>query len=200
MPPRWCICAGFQRVETPLSVHVLMDHVEQWRPTSTGKLIERVVSGSKQHAFRRGVPLDTVNILEPGRELWILHPRGDPLPAEANPGGVQVLLLDGSWREAGAMLRKVDGVGRPVSLSMSGPSRYWLRAQSDEGRYSTIEALIFLLGGFGLHEAAAVLRQQFELHVYAGLLVRGKPAEAARYLEQSPVREAFPEVVARLHG
>jgi hypothetical protein len=200
MPPRWCICDGFRPVETPLRVDVLMDHVEQWRPSSTGMLLKRVLPASRQHAFRRGGLLDRDVVRQPGRDLWVLHPRGDPMPANAVPDDVQVLLLDGAWREAAVMLRKVDGWCRKVCLPMAGESRYWLRTQSEHGRFSTIEALIFVLGAFRLHEAEVQLRLQFELHVYAGLLARGKMAEADRYLVDSPVREALPELAARLRG
>jgi hypothetical protein len=198
LPPRWCICAGFQSVVVPLRVDVLMDHVEQWRPSSTGMLLQRVVPASRQHPFKRGVPLDPAAVRVPGRELWVLHPRGDPMPAGVAAAAVQVLLLDGAWREAAVMLRKVDGWGRRVCLPTTGASRYWLRAQSEIGRFSTIEALAFLLDAFGEHIAAAQVRLQFELHVYAGLLARGKMAEADRYLETSPVRTALPELAARL--
>jgi DTW domain-containing protein len=200
MPPRWCVCAGFRAVKTPLAVDVLMDHVEQWRPSSTGMLIKRVIPTSRQHPFRRGVALDPAAIRVPGRELWILHPRGDPMPRDAQPEHVQVLLLDGAWRETAIMLRKVDGWGRNVSLPMTGESRYWLRAQSEPGRFSTIEALTFILGALGLREAEVQLRLQFELHVYAGLLARGKMTEADRYLEASPVRTLLPDLAARLRG
>lgn len=200
MPPRWCICAGFRAVETPLRIDVLMDHVEQWRPSSTGMLIKHVVPSSGQHAFKRGVPLDPTVVRVPGKEFWILHPRGDPMPADVAPERVQVLLLDGAWREAAVMLRKVEGWGRKISLPMKGESRYWLRAQAADGRFSTVEALMFLLGAFGLSREQNQLRLQFELHVYAGLLVRGKRDEADRYLVDSPVHQALPELAARLRG
>lgn len=161
-------------------------------------LIQRVVPGSRQHAFRRGVPLDPATVRMPERELWVLHPRGDPMPADVAPAEVQVLLLDGAWREAAVMWRKVDGWGRKVSLPMSGTSRYWLRAQSADGRFSTIEALAFLLGAFGDTGAQSGLLLQFELHVFAGLLARGKMTEADRYLEGSPLRSALPDLVRRL--
>ncbi len=200
MPPRWCICEGFHPIATALRVDVLMDHVEQWRPSSTGMLIRRLIPASGQHPFKRGVPLDPTPWRDAGRELWILHPRGGPLPAGATPESVQVLLLDGAWREAGVMLRKVDEWGRHVCLPMTGASRYWLRAQAADGRFSTIEALIFLFEHLGARSEAAQLRLQFELHVFAGLLARGKPAAADRFLEDSPLGEAFPELVARLRG
>ncbi|KAB2654501.1 MAG: DTW domain-containing protein, partial [Verrucomicrobia bacterium] len=194
LPPRWCVCRALGTVATPLQVDVLLHHREQWRPTSTGKLIQRVVDGARIHDYRRGVPRVPVSIAEPGRELWILHPRGEPFATIAatppDPARVQVLLLDGSWNEAGQMLREVEPWGRRVSLPLGGTSRYLLREQQGEGRLSTVEALMGLLDAFGLHAAGAQLRLHFELHVYATLRARGHKSQAAEYLGGSPIKDA----------
>ena len=79
---------------------------------------------------------------------------------------------------------------------MAGRSRYALREQNGEGRFSTFEALLFLLEILGSAPGAGALRRQFELHVYAGLCSRGRKAEAAAYLADSPARDAFPEFLA----
>jgi hypothetical protein len=181
----------------------LLHHREQYRPTSTGKLIGRVVAGSRALAYRRDHPRVATPIAEPGRELWILHPRGEPLASVAgpspDPSRIQVLLIDGSWNEAGQMLQEVESQGRAVSLPLAGASRYHLREQQGEGRHSTVEALLGLLGALGLAEAETRLRLHFELHVYATLRARGKKLEAAEYLAHSPVRDAAPEFLARLN-
>ena len=197
--PRWCICAGFRAVTLPLAVDVLIHRREFWRPTSTGRLINRVVPASRGKVFEREAPPTRESLVRPGHELWILHPRGEALPpATARPAHLQVLLLDGSWREAAAMLPIVETWGRRVSLPMAGPSRYWLREQPGKGRYSTIEALLFLLEALGLRAEAAELRLQFELHVYAGLRTRGAKGVADEFLTTSPLRAAFPELLEQL--
>lgn len=198
LPPRWCICAGIQPVDCPVKVDVLMHHMEHWRPSSTGHLIRRVIPTADVHLYRRERPLERAAIVAPGRELWILHPLGEPLPAAAPPAGLQVLLLDGTWRQAGDMLRAVEPWGRRVCLPLTGESRYWLRTQAGEGKFCTVEALIFLLAALGLTSAHDQLRLQFELHVYAGLCSRGAKAKAAEYLAASPVRTALPGLVDEL--
>lgn len=124
-----------------------------------------------------------------GRELWLLHPRGETMPADAKPENVQVVLIDGSWREAAAMSQDVAGWGRLVSLPMSSveESRYWLRDQAEGGKFSTVEALMFLLGALGLNEARVALRRQLELHVYASLRARGAKERAEEFRASSPV-------------
>jgi DTW domain-containing protein YfiP len=185
-----------------MPVEVLLHPREQYRPTSTGKLIERVVSGARAHSFLRTAVPDPSLIVRPDRELWILHPRGEPLAglgeAARDPARVQVLLLDGSWGEAAGMLRCVESWGRPVSLPLTGESRYWLREQAGPGQLSTVEALLGWLAAWGLQEAEAQLRLHFELHVYVTLRARGRKAQAAEYLAGSPLRTAVPELLARL--
>jgi hypothetical protein len=192
---RWCICSAFRAIECPLEIDVLIHHREFMRPTSTGRLINRVIPASRHHLFRRETPPNREMIALPDRELWILHPRGEPVPVAEPPDRVQVLLLDGSWREAARMSQMAAPWGKLVRLPMKGPSRFRLREQQFVGNYSTIEALLFLLAALGLAREEAQLRLQFELHVYAGLRARGSKIAAAEYLATSPVRDAFPALL-----
>jgi DTW domain-containing protein YfiP len=197
--PRWCICPAYEPIASPLQVDVLFHHREFHRPTSTGRLVNRLLPGSRHHIFRSNQVLIREAIVAPGRELWILHPRGEPVPADANPAGLQVLLLDGSWRESARMAQTLAGWGRLIRLPEVGESRNELRQQEHPGHYSTVESLIFLHAALGLKEAEAKLRRQFELHVYAGLRTRGAKAMADEFLAGSLIREAFPELLEELH-
>ena len=185
-------------IASPLKVDVLMHHMEAWRPSSTGHLIHRVVANTGLRVYRKEHTLVREDIVQPGRALWILHPTGEPLPVSEPPAGLQVLLLDGTWIQSTGMLRGVESWGRRVSLPMAGESRYWLRSQAADDRFSTIEALMFLMAALGLAEQRAALQLQFELHVYAGLCARGKKVEAANYLFSSPVSCALKELLPTL--
>jgi DTW domain-containing protein len=176
-----------------------MHHREQFRPSSTGHLINRLIPASRHHAWRRERHLTADEIRVPGRELWILHPQGAPMPTDVPAERAQLVLLDGSWRETTAIAQEIRGWGRAVSLPMAGESRYWLRAQGDAGRFSTVEALLFLLSAFGLSEAHDALRAQFELHVYASLRARGHKALSETFLIGSPIEHVFPEVIEQLN-
>ncbi len=138
-------------------------------------------------------------MVTPGRTVWILHPRGEDLPSEVAPETLQVLLIDGSWREAGRMAQTVTSWGRMVRLPAAGPTRNHLRGQENDGNYSTIESLIFLLTALGLENQATQLRLQFELHVYAGLRARGAKEKAEEFLADSPARLAFPELIQAMN-
>jgi hypothetical protein len=169
-----------------------------------------VVTGAVCHVYQRGnrffgargFPADA---LEPGRELWVLHPSGDPLPEPASPPQPlpAVLVLDGSWRQAGEMLASVQHRGRCVRLpdaATSEPSRYWLRNQAQPEQLCTAEAVMAVFRALGEHDAGRRLRLHFELHVYATLLVRGHRELAERYLGHSPLLTEAPDALARLHA
>ena len=198
LAPRWCICAARQEIACPLRVDVLMHYLESFKPSSTGDLIQRVIPTSGRHLYYKERPLVRETIVQPDKELWILHPSGEPLPEAHAIEGIQILLLDGNWQQAGEMSRATGSWGRRVSLPLTGESRYWLRAQAGTGRFSTVEALLFILNALGQQEMHAQLRAQFELHVYAGLRSRGQKVQAAEYLATSPVRESLWALLGQL--
>lgn len=198
LPPRWCVCPGEHAIRTPLQIDIVIHDRERHRPSSTGNLIARVLPETRLHPWRHATRTPPA-LQSPDRELWILHPHGEAPPAGADPAKVQAVLLDGAWTETSAMARVLAPVGRLVALPMTGESRYWLRAQQDGGRFSTAEALLFLLQAFNLAEAHAQLRVQFELHVYAHLRARGRAEVAGKFLADSPVRTALPDLIAQLN-
>src|SRR5690242_13092169 len=106
---RWCVCSVERRIKSPVEIDVLMHHREAFRPSSTGHLINRIIPGSRHHVWRRERKMGPEQLVIPGRELWILHPQGMPLPTDVRPDKVQVVLLDGSWRETTAMAHEVRG-------------------------------------------------------------------------------------------
>jgi DTW domain-containing protein YfiP len=203
LPPRWCVCDLLPTVTTRLTVHVLMHRQEQHKPSSTGRLVARAIPGTACHIYQRetrfvpatGFP---AHAHQPGRDLWILHPAGAPLPAATAGTAPHVLLLDGTWRQAGEMLRDVERLGRCVRLpdeAAAAPGRYWLREQARPAQRSTAEALIDVLRAASEPEAAGRLRLHFELHVYATLRARGRREMAERYLGHSPLLTDAPHVV-----
>jgi DTW domain-containing protein len=154
---------------------------------------------SRHILWRRERQLAASDVRMAGRDLWIMHPHGDPVPSLLPAADkVQVILLDGSWSEASAMAQEVRGWGRLVNLPMTGVSRYWLRAQADAARFSTVETLLFLLKAFGFDEAHEALRLQFELHVFACLRARGQKVKSQEFLFGSPIGAAYRDFIAQL--
>lgn len=198
LPPRWCVCAAQDDIRCALQIDLLTHRRERQRPSSTGNLIKRVFPAARQFIWAADA-VPAMDVLG-GRERWILHPHGKPAPAGADPAAIQVLLLDGSWSETMAMARTAPAWGRLVSLPMQGQSRFWLRAQQEGGRFSTAEALMFLLGSLGLEEERERLRVQFELLVYANLRARGRNDIAAEFLEGSLIGDRVPDFLDALQA
>lgn len=183
----------------PLAVDVMMHRRERFRPSSSGLVVSRVVDDSRLWVWEREGQWKADALRRPGREVWVLHPHGEPMPSAPSPESVQVVLVDGVWSEAAVIAREALGWGRVVSLPMAGESRYWLRAQQEGGRFSTAEATIHLLRFFGFEAAGEALRRQFELHVYANLRARGLKERAEEFLRGSPAADAFPDLLSRLN-
>lgn len=213
LPPRWCTCHALPPVETRLAVHVLIHRGETRKPSSTGALVVRTVTGAVSHVYQRPTRFHaargvSAELAQSKGDLWILHPGGEPLDVAHGESGDppadrrRVLLLDGTWRQAREMLRTVEGLGRCVRLPDAGdaPGRYWLRDQPAAMHLSTAEALAGVLRSVGEREAERRLRLHFELHVYATLLSRGRREMAERYLGLSPLLTDAPQVVDRLHA
>lgn len=198
LPPRWCVCAAQVPLQSPVAISLLSHQREFGKPSSTGNLIKRLLPDAVQHRWDPARPVTEAQVVQPGRELWILHPQGEVLPDDNSAADVQVLLLDGAWSEATAMVRHVGQWGRLINLPMRGSSRFWLRAQQNDDRFSTMEALLFLLEAVRLTELSAALQLQFELHVYAGLRARGRSDLAAEYLASSPIRTGLAGFLAEL--
>lgn len=199
LTPRWCICPAHADIHCPLAIALLTHKRELYRPSSTGNLIARLFPDARRHVWYPEKPLVREQVVDPARDVWVLHPNGLPAPRDVAPEKVQVVLLDGSWSESAGIARTVGGWGRLVQLPLSGESRFWLRAKQDGGRYSTVEALLFLLDCFGLEAQREALRAQFELHVYANLRARGNTRLAAEFLHGSVIAAAMPDVLAQLH-
>lgn len=199
LPPRWCICSVHEDIRSPLQVDLLIHPRELNRPSSTGALLTRVMPEARRHVWDHQNPPTPEQVIVPGRDVWILHPHGRPAPAGAQASEVQVLLLDGLWNETSTMARSVSSWGRLVNLPMTGESRFWLRAQKDGGRFSTLEALMFVLDTVDQASVSAALRLQLELHVYATLRARGRTGVAADFLASSPLPAALPEFLQRFH-
>ncbi|HEY0962935.1 MAG TPA: DTW domain-containing protein [Pseudomonadales bacterium] len=200
LTPRWCTCAAQVDIQSPLAIALLTHKRELHRPSSTGNLIARLLPSARRHVWHPENPPDASQVVDPEREVWVLHPNGLPPPRDAVPDKVQAILLDGSWSESAGIARNVGGWGRLVQLPLDGASRFWLRAKQDGGRYSTAEALLFLLDCLGLTAQRDALRAQFELHVYANLRARGNTPLAEEFLRDSVLVDAMPDVLAQLQA
>lgn len=173
---------------------------EAHKPSSTGHVVTRCVAGARTHLYNGTQGDDLSSLQRPEFQALVLHPRGEAFSPAMLREKSQIILIDGTWKQSVGMLRAVESIGRKISLPMQGESRFWLRSQSEAGHFSTMEALLFLVAQSGLELEHRALMLQFELHVYTGLLSRGRKDFADRFLETSSVRMELLHNVRFLEG
>jgi DTW domain-containing protein len=200
LPARWCICEALPRISLPPALTVLMHSIEARKPSSTGHLLRRLIPETRLEVVDLVGPPLPEEVEPEGRESWILHPIGDPAPQVSDPGLVRLVLLDGTWAQASAMIRRRTVRGRLIRIPTPEHSRFWLREQAGPGRVSTLEAVTASLRHLGLNEAAETLDDALEVHVLAGLLTRGFKQKAAEFRATSTRLHRFPGLLQRLQA
>jgi len=144
-PRRTCLCSHLLPVAHQTRLLILRHPSETSHPLNTAEIVARM---SKRCRLLDGEVFAQADCLLPGYQSLLLFPGDDAAalqaPADAKP--VQLILLDGTWRKARALLRMNPWLAALPQVSMCiGPSRYLLRKQKAEGA-STLEACVAALG------------------------------------------------------
>lgn len=182
LPPRICVCARlpFVRLSTPV---VLVQHVrEQHKPTNTGRLLARLVEGTRVIPYGMREPaFDAGPIEDPSMDWRLLFPRKEApmLDRRDAPGDGRrfgLVLLDGSWTQCSHMNRRLKSIARlPCAALPPGPPSFWtVRAQHRKDGLSTFDAAMRALELLEGAEAVAPLRQAFALVTAAMLFLKGR--------------------------
>jgi DTW domain-containing protein YfiP len=186
--PTLCVCDRLPSVQlqTPL---VVVQHVrEKIKPTNTGRLLAKMVSGTPiVHFGQREPPFDTTPFERDDIDFRILFPREDAQtlardedgtirPAPAPGKRLGFVLLDGTWHQCSRMARRVPVVRdfRCVALPPGPPSIWPIRRQHDARGVSTIEAAMRLLALLEGDEAIRPVRDAFEMITAHLLFLKGK--------------------------
>lgn len=89
-------------------------------------------------------------LCDPARPALLLYPGpgARDLACEPPPGPVTLVVVDGTWHQAGALVRKNPRLSRlpRAALSAPGPSEYRIRRAPRADYVSTLEALAHALG------------------------------------------------------
>ena len=182
LTPETCLCAALPRLRLATPMAIVQHNRERFKPTSTGRLLARMVEGAAVLPFGiRGVPFDPGPLLDPSIEWLLLFPREgapefDPRRRPTDGRRLGLVLLDGTWSQCARMSHRVPGISRLPCLALpaGGPSIWTVRTQHDERGRSTFEAALQGLQLLGDSGAAAVLREAFAQITAMMLHLKGK--------------------------
>lgn len=144
--PALCLCSALPRLLTRTRVVIVRHYREVTRSSNTGRLAHLALPNSE--LLDHGMPGTPPTALS--RELLdgaaLLFPGGEPIGQGELPRALVV--LDATWSQARRMRRKVRGLERlrTVSLTTAPTERPRLRASPGEGKVSTLEAIAYALG------------------------------------------------------
>ena len=152
LPPELCACAELPKLELPFDLVLVRHVVERARGSNTGRLLKALAPQSVS-LIDHGVPDDAIRETRLSDEIaqrkaHVLYPRDehvlearDLLPDEQGRRAVLVL-LDGSWRQARRMSRRVPGIHElPFARLPEGDATSWsLRRPRHAHMLCTLEA------------------------------------------------------------
>lgn len=185
--PTLCACDRLPTVEIATPI-VLVQHVgERFKPTNTGRLLERMVPSLRvTHFPLRDIPFDEMPFEIADVDWRVLFPREDAVTLRpgAPQAGLEVLpgkrpgfvVLDGTWHQCSRMSRRVPRArDLPCVALPPGPPSIWtVRRQHHLQGLCTFEAALRLLELFEPPERTEPLKRAFEIVTARMLFMKNK--------------------------
>ncbi len=165
-----CLCRDLVRCRLPWSLLIVQHGKEGAKPTNTARLLSAVVEGTRVIPFaRRDRPWDSAQLGAAGGAGFLLHPgAGATVLDRATVAGLAarggtLVVVDGSWRQAGRMIRRGAGLDElpRFALPAGPPSRWTVRRAPRDGLVSTFEAVVRLAALLDDPRPHAVLEATF---------------------------------------
>jgi len=182
-PVAHCQCGLIPTMTAHCRLLVLQHPHERRKYYSTARLLVRAVAGAR---LLRGVVFAPGEIEEAlaGTEGFLLFPSPTSRPCEgvALSSNTTVIVLDGTWSEAGKIYHRNPFLQRLPTISFAQPlrSNYRIRKQPKEHCLSTIESVAHMLRLNALGQGRAELVPQYQA------LLAGFDAMVERQLRHFP--------------
>ena len=171
-----CICNIVPKMKTKAKIWILSTEREFRRPSNTARILKLVNPESTELILweRTNEPEKLIEYIKSEEyEIYILFPiENDDLSeknfeyrsSERTPA---FIILDGTWKEAGKILRKSDYLKKlpRISINPIHKSEYTLRRGASEGELCTIEAAIEVLKLNYEFENAQLIKGVFNLFI-----------------------------------
>lgn len=178
-----CVCAELPRVPTRQSFLLVQHAIETLRPTNTGRMVEAMLPNTKLMTYGLRVrPFDDAPLRREDTDYLLLYPSDDAVQltrdmCEPRAGRrVEFVLLDGTWRQAAHMGRRIEALRRMprVCLPPGGPTSWTIRNPSRSDQLCTLEAAIRVVDVAGYSEAAAAMHDALEWIEARMLFMKGR--------------------------
>ncbi|OLQ93682.1 DTW domain-containing protein [Vibrio ponticus] len=184
-----CVCHLVPHFEAPVHIALLMHENELKRDTNTGKWLLQAIPSSSQHVWQRRSPCpELIKLIKNDRyQVYLVYPTDNSVSLNTvkqeadNTGKIPLLIiLDGTWQEAGKMLRKSEWLSDLpcVHLEPSEQSDYQLRRNQQQGHLCTLEVGSEIIKELGLNEQAQALNTFF--HHYMRVFKADKSGHALK--------------------
>lgn len=167
-----CFCNEIKTFECNTKLTVIIHRKEMFLPSNTANLLKRNFPNNVT-MITRGAPLDEISeqlSLDPCYHPLFLYP--DEQAQELNEDflnniskPIQLIIPDGTWRQAKKMKRREPMLDGVTSIKLSGDfkSIYSLRKQKYENGLSTYEATAKALGIIESKELELKMIEQFKI-------------------------------------
>lgn len=152
---------------------VIVRHVaEDWLTSNTGRLAALMLTNSRIVSYGGGEPFDDAFIRGDG--TWLLYP--GPNQPQLQPLPRRLIVLDGTFRQARRMYKKIPALRALPELALSAPCNlpHRLRHSPRADGLSTIEAIATALGQFENSNLAERLMTAYTEFVRRADATRGR--------------------------
>lgn len=178
-----CVCDHLPRIRTPFR-WVLVQHAsDRLRPTNTGRLVRAMVEGVEVLVYAdRTEAFETTALEESTRDYRLLFPAPEaevltPTMLQVpNASALTLVLLDGTWRQASRMRRRVPHLRamRCLRLPAAAPSSWAIRRANQPERLCTLEAVIRVIALSGREDEARAMWEAMKWIEGRLLYMRGR--------------------------
>ncbi|MCP4809972.1 MAG: DTW domain-containing protein [Proteobacteria bacterium] len=164
--PRLCLCGDVRMARNACEVLVVRHFREKNLGSNSGRLVGLCLENSRivDWGTREWPELDLSG------DTWVLAHEGGTVPAEMPS---RIVVMDGTWRQAHKMLRRVPGVADLPRLTLPAVPRERMRKQHLENGMATAEAIAAALDAIG-DVGGDELSEAYELQVARMRVARGR--------------------------
>ena len=177
----FCICDALPRLALKTRVCLVIHTNELKKSSNTGRLALRALTNSEMRV--RGEPgatLDLSDLVTDRHRTFLFYPARDARElnselVEEDPRPIQLIVPDGSWRQAAKMLYRqpeLKDVPR-VKLGRASAPKYYMRAQHRPEGMATLHAVAHALGVIEGAAVEAALLKLYDAKVERTLMAKG---------------------------